>query len=131
MSKNGSVVVLPAGNTFRIGEVSELTQLPAYVLRYWETEFPSLQPSKSPHGQRLYRQEDIETVLSIKRLLYEQGFTIAGARRQLHGERNGPSPPAPGNGGNPASAPTPNPAREALQAVRAQLVDLLTHLSRR
>jgi len=135
MSKNGSPdsgsPEIPEKDTYKIGEVAALAEVEPYVLRYWETEFPLLQPAKSEHGQRLYRRQDVETVLTIKRLLYEQGFTIAGARRQLHGERNGPSPPAPGNGGNPASAPTPNPAREALQAVRAQLVDLLTHLSRR
>jgi DNA-binding transcriptional MerR regulator len=71
---------------FRIGEVSRLTGTKAFVLRYWETEFPALQPVKSASGHRLYRREDIETVFEIKRLLYEQGFTIAGARRYL-GER--------------------------------------------
>ena len=74
--------------SFRIGEVSRLTGTKAFVLRYWETEFPMLQPVKSPSGHRLYRRADIETVFEIKRLLYEQGFTIAGARRYL-AERNG------------------------------------------
>jgi DNA-binding transcriptional MerR regulator len=73
---------------FRIGEVSRLTGTKAFVLRYWETEFPALQPVKSASGHRLYRREDIETVFEIKRLLYEQGFTIAGARRYLS-ERKG------------------------------------------
>src|SRR5580658_7134704 len=73
---------------FRIGEVSRLTGTKAFVLRYWEAEFPTLQPVKSPNGHRLYRREDIETVFEIKRLLYEQGFTIVGARRYLT-ERNG------------------------------------------
>ncbi len=68
---------------FRIGEVSRLTGTKAFVLRYWETEFPTLQPVKSSSGHRLYRREDIETVFEIKRLLYEEGFTIAGARRHL------------------------------------------------
>ncbi|HEY4739172.1 MAG: MerR family transcriptional regulator [Candidatus Acidiferrales bacterium] len=68
---------------FRIGEVSRLTETKAFVLRYWETEFPMLQPVKSPSGHRLYRREDIETVFEIKRLLYEEGFTIAGARKHL------------------------------------------------
>jgi DNA-binding transcriptional MerR regulator len=80
---------------FRIGEVSRLTATKAFVLRYWETEFPMLQPVKSPSGHRLYRREDIETVFEIKRLLYEEGFTIAGARKhfeergQEHGEHAG------------------------------------------
>src|SRR5579863_331148 len=68
---------------FRIGEVSRLTATKPFVLRYWETEFPMLQPVKSPKGHRLYRREDIDTVFTIKRLLYNEGFTIAGARRHL------------------------------------------------
>jgi DNA-binding transcriptional MerR regulator len=73
---------------YRIGEVSRLTALKPFVLRYWETEFPMLEPVKSPSGHRLYRQEDVEMVLRIKRLLYDEGFTIAGARRHLR-EQNG------------------------------------------
>jgi DNA-binding transcriptional MerR regulator len=78
---------LPLGDEtlFRIGEVSRLTATKTFVLRYWETEFPTLQPVKSPSGHRLYRREDIETVFEIKRLLYDEGFTIAGARRFLAG----------------------------------------------
>jgi len=79
---------IPDKTLFRIGEVSRLTDTKTFVLRYWESEFPSLQPVKSPSGHRLYRREDIETVFEIKRLLYEQGFTIAGARKHL-AERNG------------------------------------------
>src|SRR6202167_4135758 len=72
---------IPEKSLFRIGEVSRLTETKAFVLRYWETEFPMLQPVKSPSGHRLYRRQDIETVFEIKRLLYEEGFTIAGARK--------------------------------------------------
>ena len=72
-----------AKSVFRIGEVSRLTATKPFVLRYWETEFPMLQPVKSPKGHRLYRREDIDTVFTIKRLLYNEGFTIAGARRHL------------------------------------------------
>jgi DNA-binding transcriptional MerR regulator len=68
---------------YRIGEVSRLTALKPFVLRYWETEFPMLQPVKSSSGHRLYRQEDVDLVFRIKRLLYDEGFTIAGARRHL------------------------------------------------
>jgi len=74
---------IPEKSLFRIGEVSRLTATKAFVLRYWESEFPKLQPVKSPSGHRLYRREDIETVFEIKRLLYEEGFTIAGARKHL------------------------------------------------
>ncbi|MGA2300185.1 MAG: MerR family transcriptional regulator [Candidatus Acidiferrum sp.] len=68
---------------YRIGEVSRIADLKPFVLRYWETEFPMLQPVKSPRGHRLYRQDDVDLVLRIKRLLYDEGFTIAGARRHL------------------------------------------------
>src|ERR1700687_2706966 len=74
---------IPEKSLFRIGEVSRLTATKTFVLRYWETEFPTLQPVKSPSGHRLYRREDIETVFEIKRLLYAEGFTIAGARTHL------------------------------------------------
>src|SRR5271169_7265009 len=68
---------------YRIGEVSRLTDLKPFVLRYWETEFPMLEPVKSASGHRLYRAEDVDMVRKIKRLLYDEGFTIAGARRHL------------------------------------------------
>jgi DNA-binding transcriptional MerR regulator len=84
MEGNGqSESAIPEKDLFRIGEVSRLTATKQFVLRYWETEFPMLQPEKSPKGHRLYRRQDIETVFTIKRLLYDEGFTIAGARRHL------------------------------------------------
>ena len=76
-------VVIPDKLYFRIGEVAQLCRLPAYVLRFWETEFPQLRPVKGSTGQRMYRHKDVENVLRIKKLLYEEGFTIAGARRHL------------------------------------------------
>jgi DNA-binding transcriptional MerR regulator len=76
-------VFIPDKMYFRIGEVSELTQTKAYVLRYWETEFPTLRPTKTRSGHRHYRRKDVETILEIKRLLYQEGFTIEGARKQL------------------------------------------------
>src|SRR5512140_1107647 len=79
-------IVIPDKLYFRIGEVSTLCKLPAYVLRFWETEFPQLKPVKSSTGQRMYRRKEVETVLRIKQLLYEEGFTIAGARQQLRVE---------------------------------------------
>ncbi|MGA2369762.1 MAG: MerR family transcriptional regulator [Candidatus Korobacteraceae bacterium] len=78
--------VIPDKLYFRIGEVSRLCRLPAYVLRFWETEFPQLKPVKSSTGQRMYRQRDVENVLRIKKLLYDEGYTIAGARQQLKDE---------------------------------------------
>src|SRR5438270_13433151 len=70
---------------YRIGEVSRLTELKPFVLRYWESEFPMLEPVKSANGHRMYRQDDVDLVFRIKRLLYDEGFTIAGARRHLRG----------------------------------------------
>jgi DNA-binding transcriptional MerR regulator len=87
--KHGKVqpdAVIPDKIYFRIGEVSELSALPAYVLRYWETEFSQLKPIKSSTGQRMYRRKDVENVFRIRRLLYEEGFTIAGAREKLREE---------------------------------------------
>jgi DNA-binding transcriptional MerR regulator len=83
--KSGEVII-PEKLYFRIGEVADLCHLPAYVLRFWETEFPQLRPVKSSTGQRMYRRKDVESLLKIKRLLYEEGFTIAGARQQLRVE---------------------------------------------
>jgi DNA-binding transcriptional MerR regulator len=71
---------------FRIGEVSAMLGLEPYVLRYWETEFPSLSPKKSGTGHRLYRRKDVELLLRIKHLLYQKRFTIDGARQFLHEE---------------------------------------------
>jgi DNA-binding transcriptional MerR regulator len=76
-------VEVPDRLYFRIGEVSNITGVPAYVLRYWETEFPILQPRKSGGGQRLYRKRDVAMVLEIKKLLYQERYTVAGARRRL------------------------------------------------
>jgi DNA-binding transcriptional MerR regulator len=88
MSTNGHTAIASGKSLFRIGEVSRLTGTKPFVLRYWETEFPILQPVKSPKGHRLYRREDVDAVRLIKRLLYDEGFTIAGARRHLR-ETNG------------------------------------------
>jgi DNA-binding transcriptional MerR regulator len=107
---------------YRIGEVSRLTALKPFVLRYWETEFPMLEPVKSPSGHRLYRQEDVEMVLRIKRLLYDEGFTIAGARRHLR-EQNGASEGESGAGsGVAAGGGAPEGAAQLLS--RRMLLDL-------
>ena len=76
----------PSKLFYRIGEVSRLTGLEPYVLRYWETEFPQLKPNKGRSGQRLYSKKDIDNILHIKQLLYKDGFTIAGARKKLNGK---------------------------------------------
>jgi DNA-binding transcriptional MerR regulator len=120
----------PDKTLFRIGEVSRLTATKAFVLRYWESEFPTLEPVKSPSGHRLYRREDIETVFEIKRLLYDEGFTIAGARKHLAEQAAGSNPQALGDAPAGAQAVSqhaqPAPARPEPQsrAHRKFLLDL-------
>jgi DNA-binding transcriptional MerR regulator len=79
-------VVIPEKIYFKIGEVCELVGVQAHVLRYWETEFPMLSPQKNRSGQRSYRRRDVEIALRIKQLLYEEMFTIAGAKKKLQAE---------------------------------------------
>ena len=74
---------LPDKLYFKVGEVSEITGLPAHVLRFWETEFKKINPKRTDSGQRLYRKSDVELILGIKHLLYEKKFTIPGARQFL------------------------------------------------
>jgi len=88
-------IEIPDKLYFRIGEVSELLGVEAYVLRFWETEFPSLSPKKSSSGHRLYRRKDVELLLQIKHLLYEKRYTIEGARQTLGGAKKAqPKPKA-------------------------------------
>ena len=120
---------------FKIGEVCEITDTQPYVLRYWESEFPALAPAKNSSGQRIYRRRDIETVLRIKQLLYEEGFTIAGAKKRLESEMQGrvdtPTPTPAGNGGSEARAGEGAAAgRDALKEVREGLREILTLLER-
>jgi DNA-binding transcriptional MerR regulator len=115
-------VVIPDKLYFRIGEVAQLCRLPAYVLRFWETEFPHLKPVKSSTGQRMYRHKDVESVLHIKKLLYEEGFTIAGARHQLRVETKS----------DKKQSPLPFPERTSdLKYIRQGLKDILGLLSTR
>jgi DNA-binding transcriptional MerR regulator len=79
----GPLPEIPDKLYFRIGDVARLANIKPYVLRFWETEFPGLGPKKSGTGHRLYRRKDVEMVLEIKRLLYQERFTIEGARKFL------------------------------------------------
>ena len=112
-----SEIIVPDKLYFRIGEVSELCRLPAYVLRFWETEFPQLKPVKSSTGQRMYRRKDVEAVLRIKKLLYEEGFTIAGARQQLRAESKTEK--------NQAPLPFPVQSSADLKRIRHGLQEIL------
>jgi DNA-binding transcriptional MerR regulator len=144
---------------FKIGEVCEIVGVQAHVLRYWETEFPTLQPQKNRSGQRTYRRKDVEMALRIKELLYEEGFTIAGAKRKLSSEaRSGAArlkivPPgatasdfsSPPPTEPPQEPPTQPPtqtatiptsplasrlSRETIQRLRLMAEELLTTLNR-
>ncbi|QQS48478.1 MAG: MerR family transcriptional regulator [Acidobacteriota bacterium] len=132
---------------FKIGEVCDLVGVQAHVLRYWETEFPMLQPQKNRSGQRTYRRKDVEMALRIRQLLYEEGFTIAGAKKKLASEgkptRLKIVPPGatagdflePGEA-TPAQMQLPGPAplsrlsRDKIRLIRSLAEDLLTTLDR-
>jgi DNA-binding transcriptional MerR regulator len=107
---------------FRIGEVSALLGVETYVLRYWETEFPSLAPKKSGTGHRLYRRKDVELLLRIKHLLYEKRFTIEGARQSLQGESPKARGPRPAEPPKQQASLFPN---DALPEIRKQLAEIL------
>ena len=96
-------VVIPEKIYFKIGEVCELVDVQAHVLRYWETEFPMLSPQKNRSGQRSYRRRDVEISLRIKELLYDELYTIAGARKKLQNElrENGKSKNGEAHNGAP------------------------------
>ena len=114
---------------YRIGEVSRLTTLKPFVLRYWETEFPMLEPIKGANGHRLYRQEDVDLVLKIKRLLYDEGFTIAGARRHLKElASGGDAESGVGHGGSFGDGATSQLSRKMLLDLRDGLRSFLTLL---
>lgn len=135
---------------FKIGEVCDLVGVQAHVLRYWESEFPSLAPQKNRAGQRTYRRKDVEMALRIKELLYGEGFTIAGAKRKLMGEGRGATarfkvvspttpyvqpnleaPPYYENFGDHLSMSGARPvSRDTLQRLRLMLEDMLTTLNR-
>ncbi|UCG38021.1 MAG: MerR family transcriptional regulator [bacterium] len=81
-------IEIPDKLFFKIGEVSRLTGVKPHVLRYWESEFPMLNPPKNRADQRVYRKKDIETIITIKSLLYEENYTISGARKRLREMRS-------------------------------------------
>ncbi|MDO8462111.1 MAG: MerR family transcriptional regulator [Deltaproteobacteria bacterium] len=85
-------VTIPDKLYFKIGEVAKLLGLEPYVLRYWETEFREIEPIKSRAGQRLYRKKDVETALTVRQLLYHEGYTIEGARKKIRESHRASSP---------------------------------------
>jgi DNA-binding transcriptional MerR regulator len=110
---------------FRIGEVAKLCEVPAYVLRFWEGEFPQLKPNKGGTGQRLYRRRDVEMALRIKSLLYDEGYTIPGARQAFKAELRSSREPQMGLGGIAESVDAKH-----LEAIRKELRDIHALLSK-
>jgi DNA-binding transcriptional MerR regulator len=122
---------------FRIGDVAKLCDVPAYVLRFWETEFPQLKPNKGGTGQRLYRKRDVEMALRVKSLLYDQGFTIPGARQILKSDNKGASEAVPFEAPPPEPRPVEmrSPVSDShrdnqLQSIRNEMNAVLGILSR-
>jgi DNA-binding transcriptional MerR regulator len=91
---------------FKIAEVLKLAAIQPYVLKYWETEFPQLAAGRQESGQRVYTRQDLDAILRIKKLLYEDGYTISGAKKQMEGEAPGTPPEA---AETPAAPPAPAP----------------------
>jgi DNA-binding transcriptional MerR regulator len=144
-----AAAAIPQKLFFKIGEVCELAGVQAHVLRYWETEFPMLAPQKNRAGQRTYRRRDVEMALRIKELLYDEQYTIAGAKKKLASEIRGPGretsdapqakapvrslQPPPSLAGRFSSAPAPapalsTPAPELTPAQRASLKQVAEQL---
>ncbi|MFO0568568.1 MAG: MerR family transcriptional regulator [Polyangiaceae bacterium] len=111
---------IPVKLYYRIGEVAEIVGVEPHVLRYWETEFRSIRPSKSAKGQRVYSRRDVEKLLKVKDLLYSHGFTIAGARKRLREVSD-----------EPVRETRPVPAvsvRKSLLALRSEVSQMLAEL---
>ena len=137
---------IPEKLFFRIGEVCDLIKVQPHVLRYWETEFPMLAPQKNRAGQRVYRRKDVEMVLRIHDLLYEEKFTIAGAKKKLMDESRAGAvrarlaegtaePSKASNASGSSTSPTPDSSsstsihvRRVLRVIKSDLEDLLTRL---
>ncbi|MBZ5538356.1 MAG: MerR family transcriptional regulator [Acidobacteriia bacterium] len=129
LSKN-----IPEKLFFRISEVAKLVGVEPYVLRFWESEFKTLTPEKNRGGWRVYRKKDVERVLEIKRLLYEEGFTIEGARKRM--ARHNGSKDAGDEPGSPTHGKTlplfrSNEGEHMLQKVKTELESILTLLNKR
>ncbi|MCE5312273.1 MAG: MerR family transcriptional regulator [Nitrospiraceae bacterium] len=117
--------IFPEKLFYKIGEASEIAGLESYVLRYWETEFSFLKPRKSRSGQRIYTVEDINLVLTIKRMLYEEKYTIDGVRRKL----GNPPGSSQTQQASPSVADESSSAQKTLSQVREKLREMLQRLS--
>jgi DNA-binding transcriptional MerR regulator len=124
-SPGSSASEIPDKLYFRIGDVARICEVPAYVLRFWESEFPQLKPNKGGTGQRLYRRRDVELALRVKTLLYDEGYTIPGARSVLKSEfrQKEPQLALPG-------AALPGSDVKQLRGLRRELEAIATLLAR-
>jgi DNA-binding transcriptional MerR regulator len=118
---------IPNKQYFKIGEVSALSQLEAYVLRYWETEFKMIRPVRFGSNQRMYRRKDVELIFEIKKLLYDEGFTIAGARKKLqqHSKEEKEKKPL-----SIQQAPGADNLEPLIREIQKDLTDLVRFLSK-
>lgn len=114
-SSNDELPAIPAKRYFTIGEVSELCAVKPHVLRYWEQEFPQLKPVKRRGNRRYYQRQDVILIRQIRALLYQQGFTIGGARQQLSGEH---------------AKEDVNQSQQIIRQLRSELEDILAGLKR-
>ncbi|MEM8843485.1 MAG: MerR family transcriptional regulator [Pseudomonadota bacterium] len=119
-SNNSELPVIPSKRYFTIGEVSELCDVKPHVLRYWEQEFPTLKPVKRRGNRRYYQRHDVVLIRQIRSLLYEQGYTIGGARQKLAGP----------NSAEDETSSNANDFQQVIRQTRAELEDLLQYLNR-
>ncbi|MFI5143435.1 MAG: MerR family transcriptional regulator [Thermoanaerobaculales bacterium] len=122
----GEAVVLPDKDEFKIGEVCDIAGVKPFVLRYWETEFPELTPSKGAGGQRTYTRADVQLILHIKQLLYEERFTVAGAKKRLAEEAGQQAQPERKLDSKPAAQV--ESLRRALKSTRRELEAIVAML---
>lgn len=124
-----SSVDIPHKLYFRIGEVARIVGVKPYVLRYWESEFAVLRPEKTASGHRLYRRRDVEILLDIKRLLYDEKFTISGAKKRLREVGREGDAPLPVESAEQNQAVETDRQRDVLVSIRKELLDLYKMLN--
>lgn len=122
-------VDIPHKLYFRIGEVARIVGVKPYVLRYWESEFAVLRPEKTASGHRLYRRRDVEILLDIKRLLYDEKFTISGAKKRLREVGKEGEAPLPAESADQSQTAETDRQRDVLVSIRKELLDLYKMLN--
>jgi DNA-binding transcriptional MerR regulator len=127
---NRELPPIPAKRYFTIGEVAELCDVKPHVLRYWETEFPTLKPVKRRGNRRYYQRADVLVIRQIRGLLYEEGYTIGGARLRIDSEKQSPAAGTKTKAGSPANAATSSASVDValLREVREELESVLALL---